>query len=75
MNVARSALHADFIYLLSLLGIKEGALGLWHSGLGLHRPKIYVPRWTTHPCILYHVCDDLIWCLDSSPFLLVGFSI
>ncbi len=36
------------------------AWGLWYSGLGLHqlgsRPTVFIPRWTTHPCILYQVC-------------------
>ncbi len=65
MDVARSApqgghYHADVIYLLPLLGIKKGARALWYSELSLHqlgsRPTVFIPRWTTHPRILYQVC-------------------
>ncbi len=42
------------------MGIKKGASALWHSELSLHqlgsRPTVFMPRWTTHPCILYQVC-------------------
>ncbi len=42
------------------MGIKKGASALWYSELGLHqlgsRPTAFIPRWTTHPCILYQVC-------------------
>ncbi len=65
MDVARSApqgahYHADVIYLLPYLGIKMGARALWYHELSLHqlgsRPTVFIPRWTTHPCILYQVC-------------------
>ncbi len=53
--------HADDIYLLHKMGIKEGARALWYSELSLHqlgfRPTVFIPRWTTHPCILYQVRD------------------
>ncbi len=65
MDVARSApqgahyYHADFLYLLPQLGIKKGAGTLCYSDLSLHqlssRPTVFIPRWTTHPCILYQV--------------------
>ncbi len=42
------------------MGIKKGASALWYSELSLHqlgsRPTIFIPRWKTHPCILYQVC-------------------
>ncbi len=56
MDVALSApqeahYRADVSYLL-----KQGARGLWYSGLGLHqlgsRPTFYIPRWTAHLYIL-----------------------
>ncbi len=66
MDVARSTpqgahYQADVIYcLLPKLGIKKGASALWFSELSLHqlesRPKVFIPRWTTHPSILYQVC-------------------
>ncbi len=35
--------------------------GLRHPGSSLHylgsRPTFFIPRWTTHSCILYQVCD------------------
>ncbi len=38
-----------------------GAWGLWYSGLGLHqlasRLTLLIPRWATHLCILFQVCD------------------
>ncbi len=63
MDVTRSAppwahCHVDVIYLLR---IKKGSWGLWYSGLGLHQlssqPTFFAPRWTTHFCSLYKVCD------------------
>ncbi len=43
-----------------LNGNKEGASALWYSELSLHqlgsRPTVFIPRWITHPCILYQVC-------------------
>ncbi len=62
IDVAQSApqgahYHADVIY---LLGIKKRVRALWSSELNVHqfgsRPTIFLTRWTTHPCILYHVC-------------------
>ncbi len=42
------------------MGIKKGASVLWHSELSLHqlgsRPTVFIPLWTTHPCILYQAC-------------------
>ncbi len=42
------------------MGMKKGASALWYSELSLHqlgsRPTVLIPRWTTHPCILYRVC-------------------
>ncbi len=42
------------------MGIKKGASALWYSELSLHqlgsRPTVFIPRWTTHPCIVYEVC-------------------
>ncbi len=65
MGVARSApqgvhfYHADVIYLLPELGIKKEASALWYSDLSLHqlgsRPTVFIPQWTTHLCIRYHV--------------------
>ncbi len=61
MDVARSAPQgahylADVIY----LRIKKGAMAFWYSELSLHqlgfRPTVFIPRWTTHPCILYQMC-------------------
>ncbi len=65
MDDARSApqgahYHADVIYLLPYLGIKKRSKALWYSELSLHqlgsRPTAFIPRWLTHPCILYQVC-------------------
>ncbi len=65
MDVARFAphwahYHADVSYLLPSLGIRKGTRVLCYSELSLHqlssRPTIVIPRWTTHPCILYQVC-------------------
>ncbi len=64
MDVARSApqgahYHAGVIYLLPLLGIKKGATALWNSEINLHQlgswSTVFLPRWATHPCILYQV--------------------
>ncbi len=61
MDVARSAPQgahylADVIY----FRIKKGAMAFWYSELSLHqlgfRPTVFIPRWTTYPCILYQVC-------------------
>ncbi len=42
------------------MGIKKGASAFWYSELSLHqlgsRWTVFIPRWTTHPCILYQVC-------------------
>ncbi len=42
------------------MGIKKRASALWYSELSLHqlgsRPTVFIPRWATHPCILYQVC-------------------
>ncbi len=42
------------------MGMKKGASALWYSELSLRqlgsRPTVFMPRWTTHPCILYQVC-------------------
>ncbi len=42
------------------MGIKKGAIALWYSELSLHqlgsRPTVFIPQWTTHPCIIYQVC-------------------
>ncbi len=66
MDAARSALqgahyyHAGVNYVLPELGIKKGAWGLQYFESSLHqlgsRPIVFIPRWTTHPCILYQVC-------------------
>ncbi len=62
MDVARSPpqgahYQADVIY--SQLGIKMEAKALWNSELSLHQPgfprTVFIPRWTTHLCILYQV--------------------
>ncbi len=41
------------------MGIKEGASALWYSELSQHQlgslPTVFIPRWTTHLCILYQV--------------------
>ncbi len=38
------------------MGSKKGASVLWHYELSLHqlgsRPPVFIPRWTTHPCLL-----------------------
>ncbi len=53
-------LHADVIFLLPRCGIKKGVIALWHLELRLHQPgsrsTVFIPRWTTHPCILHQVC-------------------
>ncbi len=65
MDVARCAPTGGSLpcgrYLLPpLTGNKEGSKGFWYSELSLHqlgsRPTVFIPRWTTHPCILYQVC-------------------
>ncbi len=65
MDVTRAApqgahYYADVICLLPKLGVKKEVSGLWYSELSLYqldsRPTVFIPRWTTHPYILYQVC-------------------
>ncbi len=48
------------LFTCSLKWEKKGASALWYSELSLHqlgsRPTVFIPRWTTHHCILYQVC-------------------
>ncbi len=68
MDVARSTpqrtpYHADVSYWLPLLGMKNGAWGLWYSRLGLHQlgsqPSFFMLRWANHFGILYQVGFEL----------------
>ncbi len=61
MDVARSApqgaqYHAGAIYLLTGLGVKEGAKKVWNTELGLHQFSNR-PQRTAHLCILNQARD------------------
>ncbi len=62
MDVTRSAPQGGSLLPCGryLLGIMKGWRALWYSEVDLHqlgsRPTVFIPRWTTHPCILYQVC-------------------
>ncbi len=60
VRATRGSLPCGRYVLAPLTGNKEGSKCLWHSELSLHQlgscPTVFIPRWTTHPCILYQVC-------------------